>query len=664
MRRITSCIKNLLVYAVCIAVFAVAAVFASVGNGCIADARTEIVGNSEFSAVSSEIFDKTPAEIAVMTKYDSRDYGFVTSVKDQGSSNICWAYASAAASETSILRKGADPAATSANLKLSPEAIAYARHNRGADPLGNTNGEYSGSNWFTTAGDPSYSALLMSQWCGPSREGTSVTSDHFKNSAFRLENAVMLKAGFNVPKLDVNKVKLMIAEYGAVTFSYNNVRETEYYNPVNEAGTNSYPHACTVVGWDDEIEASRFVPRGATQNGGWIVKNSYSSLPYFYLSYDSTCSTVWAFDYAAKSEYDYNYFYDYSLTDGLNSSLKIKKAANVFEAKKGTDTETETVRAVNVGFIGNNVTCNVRVYTDLTDETKPESGTLAGRGSAFFDYEGLRTVKLDAPVAIKCGEKFSVVAEVSNEQGSAYLRMMTGRLKPSYYCKDYWTSMNATARIKAYTTVEPSEPAPPQIPESIETAQITLDASSYVYDGQSKSPTVTVRLNGTELINNVDYTVEYSNNVNAGTATVKIKGIENYTGETTAAFTITKAERPPVFPQNAEIEYNGELSEIVWADGWSLSAEDADIEIPCGESRTLTLVYFDSANYQTYTTTVTITRAYSSEQPPISEQQPPKNDETNTKPDLLWLWITLGAVAAIAVSVVLSIYIFHKKKKR
>lgn len=661
MCRIINRIGSFIVYAICIAVLAFAAVFASAENGFAAYAETEVTVISEIGAASADIIGKDRNEIAAMPKYDSRDYGFVTPVKDQGSSNICWAYASIAASETSVLRKGSDPDATASGLRLSPEAIAYARHNRGADPLGNTNGEYSGANWYTTSGDPSYSALLMSQWCGPSPESAAVASDHYENAVYRLENAVNLKAGINVPKLDVAKVKLMIAEYGAVTFFYNNVRETPYYNPVNESGSSSYPHACTVIGWDDGIEAGRFVPRGATQNGGWLVKNSYDSLPYFYLSYDSTCSTVWSFDFAAKDVYDYNYFYDYSFTDGLNASLKIKKAANVFEAKKGTDTETETVRAVNVGFIGSNVTCNVRVYTDLTDETKPESGILAGQGSAFFDYEGLRTVKLDEPAAIKNGEKFSVVVEISNTNGNAYLRMMTGGGKPSYYCKDYWTKMNATARIKAYTTVEPSDPAPPQTPVSIETAQITLETESFVYDGQPKSPTVRVSINGTELVKTVDYTAEYTNNVNAGTATVKIRGIGNYTGERSAEFTIVKAEKPPTVPQNTEIAFDGELSEIRWADGWRLSDDCIDTEIPIGESRTLTLVYFDSANYQTYTTTVTITRVSAPAKP--QPEQPSDENAQRPKPEFTWLWITIGATAGVSCFVALFYFVRKKKRK-
>ena len=115
----------------------------------------------------SDLHNTDVSEIAGMSTYDSRDYGFVTPVRDQGSSNLCWAYSSISASETSILRSGIDSSVNANTLKLSPQNVAYSRHFRGADPLGNTRGEYTGENWLNAAGQPSYCANLFSQWCGP-----------------------------------------------------------------------------------------------------------------------------------------------------------------------------------------------------------------------------------------------------------------------------------------------------------------------------------------------------------------------------------------------------------------------------------------------------------------------------------------------------------------
>ncbi len=63
-----------------------------------------------------------------------------------------------------------------------------------------------------------------------------------------------------------------------------------------------------------------------------------------------------------------------------------------------------------------------------------------------------------------------------------------------------------------------------------------------VYDGIAKTPYVTVRFGNATLTQGVDFTVEYSNNVNAGTATAVITGIGRYAGTLTCTFIIDKAQ--------------------------------------------------------------------------------------------------------------------------
>ena len=60
------------------------------------------------------------------------------------------------------------------------------------------------------------------------------------------------------------------------------------------------------------------------------------------------------------------------------------------------------------------------------------------------------------------------------------------------------------------------------------------------YDGNPKTPDVTVTNGTTPLIEGTDYNVTYSNNTNAGTANVTIDGIGNYTGSRIEHFTIGK----------------------------------------------------------------------------------------------------------------------------
>ena len=76
-------------------------------------------------------------------------------------------------------------------------------------------------------------------------------------------------------------------------------------------------------------------------------------------------------------------------------------------------------------------------------------------------------------------------------------------------------------------------------PLSLSTATIS-NIDEQAYTGSAVQPTeFTVTLSGRELINGVDYTVTYNNNINAGThAQVIVTGIGNYTGSAVKEFTI------------------------------------------------------------------------------------------------------------------------------
>ncbi len=71
---------------------------------------------------------------------------------------------------------------------------------------------------------------------------------------------------------------------------------------------------------------------------------------------------------------------------------------------------------------------------------------------------------------------------------------------------------------------------------------VTLATTTYTYDGAAKEPAVTVKDGSTTLTSGTHYTVSYSNNTNAGTATVTITMKGNYSGTVTKNFTIERAK--------------------------------------------------------------------------------------------------------------------------
>ena len=80
------------------------------------------------------------------------------------------------------------------------------------------------------------------------------------------------------------------------------------------------------------------------------------------------------------------------------------------------------------------------------------------------------------------------------------------------------------------------------LPVDIGDCEITLSDESYIYDGTEKEPYVEVR-HGTELLyEDFDYYIaSYSNNINAGIATVTINGYDYYSGSVTRTFEIKRA---------------------------------------------------------------------------------------------------------------------------
>ncbi len=398
-------------------------------------------------------------EIVKMSKYDGRDYGIITPVKDQGDSNLCWAYSSIAASEASILRQNIGGADAS-SLSLNPVAAAYRSFRRESDPLSNTDGDLKSGDYTKATGNPLNVAKLFSMWWGPVA-GNQANIDPFANPSYRFENAFYIPENKSNPDEGIRMVKKAIAEYGAVTFQYNNLRECTYYNPKNESGSGSSPHACTIIGWDDNIPASKFIPGSAERDGGWLVKNSYKSCEYFWLSYDNTSSSMYAFTYAAKDKYDYNYFYDGSLDDF--SLRKDKVIANVFQAQKGgTNGKAELIKAVNVGVQGENVTVEVEIMKNLDypfngqDNVPVSGGQSAGTTAKTFEHGGYVTVELKDPVKVDPNEWFSVIVRVSNSAGNAKIVTAYRAGKDLSYVGsgENWNKLgNFVGRIKAYTSL-------------------------------------------------------------------------------------------------------------------------------------------------------------------------------------------------------------------
>ncbi len=69
-----------------------------------------------------------------------------------------------------------------------------------------------------------------------------------------------------------------------------------------------------------------------------------------------------------------------------------------------------------------------------------------------------------------------------------------------------------------------------------------VDIPTHTYTGKAIEPGITLKNGAVTLDGSTDYTVEYSNNINVGTATVKVTGRGSYSGTVVKNFTIAAAE--------------------------------------------------------------------------------------------------------------------------
>lgn len=165
-------------------------------------------------------------------------------------------------------------------------------------------------------------------------------------------------------------------------------------------GASVSAHACAIIGWDDNIPKEKYNPT-ADLDGGWIIRNSWGEYVqengYFYISYDSKITLLSAVQMAPKDKYEYNYHYDSYYLEHENNNIK-DKVASIFPVKKSTINKKELLKAVNVGFIGQNVTVTVEVYTNVDVDRGNIYSPLNNPMSA--KVPGQRQNSLDLKVAI------------------------------------------------------------------------------------------------------------------------------------------------------------------------------------------------------------------------------------------------------------------------
>ena len=516
------------------------------------------------------------------------------SIRNQSPYGTCWGFAPTSLAELSVLNNDGTL------LDLSElHSIYFAYHYTSAD--GKDGVKYlptASSNYLFMGGDPSFIYHTYANWVGAADEKTAPYSEAAATLESGLSNDIAmndsahLRNFYIVNKADRKYIKQLIKEYGGVGMSYYD--DNQYY----DYSTNSYystvsgntNHAISVVGWDDDKVTN------SSNKGAWLVRNSwgsdkYSHFGYFWMSYDepSIYDRVYALDCVSDTGssdddfYDHNYQYDLSAYSqygwiGTGTSSTI---ANIFTA-----TGTQSLKAVGVETQNPNINYTVNIYTDIANSSNPESGTLVRTQTGSFTYQGFHTIKMDNPLTLTKGEKFSVVIKLESMDGkSGAYYVMESKYNlgnaASWYCggekgqsfyynygwRDMVESMGGNVRIKAYTDdVQIQKPsAPSGLTVSNTIASLTLkwnavtDATGYeIYragtDGKySKITTVT----STSYVDtNVKNNAQYSYRIKA------------YNTACTSAFsTAASLKKTQISVSNLKADANGSKVQLSWTGG-------------------------------------------------------------------------------------------------
>lgn len=402
-----------------------------------------------------------------VTKFDLRDVNgknYITSVKNQYQTGLCWAFATASSIESSYLMDNGN------ELNISELQIGYSTSyqlSNGSNTYGLKIGDKA-KDTVADGGNIYIAGNYLSQRRGVVTEKTSglvLNDDNYKTitsstsgkvSDVSLNEYNVNDVIFYTPDLhcDTNNfavlkaIKKMVASYGSVyaqinssTNKYLKLSESEYQNNPNiYYGGPSADHAISIIGWDDNYSASNFensyggIPKG---NGAWIIKNSYGTeyyankdnklsptkdseytIPvkmgdkgYYYVSYydSQICKAVMAVDNVTPTVDTNTYSYNKPIGSylGISSGKKILLMSKYKKQK----TDTEILESFNIYTLGTDD--NVKIYYGTT--TDFSKATLVAEG--ITEFEGYKNIKASKKLTV--ADEYYIFIDYTNKSSKS-----------------------------------------------------------------------------------------------------------------------------------------------------------------------------------------------------------------------------------------------------
>lgn len=447
--------------------------------------------------------------------FDLRNSNTVTPVKNQQSTQSCWAFSAIACAEQSLVSKGL----ANSTADLSESALTWFGQNTaiGSNEGTKVDDPYqNGGNWITAA-------LAMSRFSGVEYEDDAPFLDGTAENAKLSDRQrdvceYHLRSAQNIPKENTADIKAAVMNNGGVSVSY--FTNEKYFSADNESyycpNSSMINHSVTIIGWDDDYSKENFSEDNRPENNGaWLVKGSWGGFSQdgcYYISYEEP-----EMKYFCTYEMEENSNADnvYTYTNGTNMVLAYAEnsitGANVFTAEK-----EETLSEVSFFLMntkGENVDYKISVYRS-PNSSDPQSGEKISQMSGSVCRDGFYTVKTENDPEIKAGEKFSVVLTLEYSGTYSYILCEGGGTSQSgsgesfvstggkwYDCK---TSGYNNIYINAYTSdvSEPDKDSLKELADSYsETAGMAKSRNKALKTAANKNASVSDVRNSRLLLN-------------------------------------------------------------------------------------------------------------------------------------------------------------------
>ncbi|MBQ6220311.1 MAG: hypothetical protein IJJ47_11310 [Methanosphaera sp.] len=351
-----------------------------------------------------------------LSSFNLNDYNMVTSVKNQGSSNACWAFASLGTLESAILKSFNQTTDFSEN------------HLKNIINKYNINGTDADANTGSSLLRP---INYLLSWTDPVNDlddiffEESILSDDIP-STFHIQDVVFLE---NYNSLNPQDIKNAILKYGALftdlsvngtcdhtnkTIEDNLIISTtvNYYNPT----ITSPNHAVSLIGWDDTYSRYNFNNNGSIPvgDGAFIIKNSWGTdngiSGFNYVSYyDKSLGTDGFIAFLLDNRCNYSNIYQYETCSvyTFDSNSTEFTIANNYHSRSA-----EQIQAVGTFFDKESN------YTLVIYKNGVEQYTQDGN----VNHAGYQTIKLKQYIPLNTGDDFTAMLTIKNSHVKIFVQ--------------------------------------------------------------------------------------------------------------------------------------------------------------------------------------------------------------------------------------------------